>query len=167
MEQVFPIYDTEKASSSILTKFIQTTYDSGNVKNAVTAREDIGLFVERIISDPRTLNRYVFIYGQELTQNEIFAIAKEESGIDFQLTVTTAEELESDLKSDNPDEHPHLRIAKAYMRSMWINGDNTIENAKTEAYGNALDARELYPDVEVRTVRDWAREFYKGSNSDL
>ena len=47
----------------------------GNVKSALTDNRDIGIFVERIISDPRTLNRYVFCWAEEWTQSELFDLA--------------------------------------------------------------------------------------------
>lgn len=45
-----------------------------------------------------------------------------------------------------------------YMQSLCIQEDNTLANAKRLGY---LDARELYPDIPVRSVEDFAEEFYK------
>ena len=50
---------------------------SRDVRCATTAIEDIGLFVASIIVDPRTLNWYVFAYGEHLTQNQYIAVARE------------------------------------------------------------------------------------------
>ena len=47
-----------------------------------------------------------------------------------------------------------------YVLSIWFRGDNTMENAKREEYGSALDARELYPDVKVKKLEEYAKEFY-------
>ena len=49
---------------------------------------------------------------------------------------------------------------KEYIWSIWVRGDNTVENAKKPEYGEALDARELYPDLKLRTLEDYAKELY-------
>ena len=46
------------------------------------------------------------------------------------------------------------------MYSMWVRGDNTIENAKKAEYGSALDARELYPDLKPKSLEEYYREVY-------
>lgn len=43
------------------------------------------------------------------------------------------------------------------MHSVYVRCDNTIENAKKEEYGGALNARELYPDFQPRS---YATEYY-------
>ena len=43
---------------------------------------------------------------------------------------------------------------------MWLRGDNTIEKAKRPEYGDALDARELYPDLKLRRLEDFAKDLY-------
>lgn len=48
-----------------------------------------------------------------------------------------------------------------YQYSLWFRGDNVVENAKKPEYGNALDARELYPDLKLRTLEAWAHELYQ------
>ena len=147
---------------SIFKNFSSTIFGTGEVKTAFTDLRDIGKFVARIIADPRTLNRYVFVYSEELTQKEVLEIAKEASGQEFPVTYMSAKELEEEALG-NPNEHPYLKFGRAYMKSMWILGDNTIENAKKEEYGSALDARALYPDLEANTLRSFAKEFYKQS----
>ena len=55
------------------------------------------------------------------------------------------------------------RIHYDYWYSLWVRGDNTVENAKKGEYGaSALDARELYPDLgkELRSLEEYARELY-------
>lgn len=48
-----------------------------------------------------------------------------------------------------------------YNYSLWIR-DNTVENAKKEEYGGALDARELYPELtkELNSLEAFAKDFY-------
>lgn len=62
---------------------VREFYGDGNKKTAVVNLNNIGTYVARIISDPRTLNQYVFIYDQELTMNEIYGIANEIAEEDF------------------------------------------------------------------------------------
>ena len=44
-----------------------------------------------------------------------------------------------------------------YMHSMHFLQENTLENAKRLGY---LDARELYPDIPVQSLAEFAKEFY-------
>jgi hypothetical protein len=51
-----------------------------------------------------------------------------------------------------------IRLAYAeYRQSMHFRGDNTLANAKKMG---ALDARELYPNVKTKTLREYAKGFY-------
>lgn len=52
----------------------------GESPNIITDLKDIGHFVARIIADERTLNKYVFTWGDVLTEKEIYAIMEEVSG---------------------------------------------------------------------------------------
>ena len=58
-----------------------------------------------------------------------------------------------------PDDFHSLRkiIWGGYQTSMYILEENTLENAKRLGY---LDARELYPDIPVQSLEDFAEEFY-------
>ena len=47
--------------------------------------------------------------------------------------------------------------ANEYEYSVSILGENTLENAKKLGY---LDARELYPDIPVYSVEEYAKVFY-------
>lgn len=44
-----------------------------------------------------------------------------------------------------------------YAYSLYLCGDNTLENAKADG---ALDARELYPDYKPDTLEEYAKKFY-------
>ncbi|GJJ09951.1 hypothetical protein Clacol_004175 [Clathrus columnatus] len=50
------------------------------------------------------------------------------------------------------------RIFYDYGYSMYVLGENTVENAKQLG---ALDARELYPDFKPSTLEEFAVQFYK------
>lgn len=47
-----------------------------------------------------------------------------------------------------------------YHKIMWVLGENTVENAKKEEFGGALDAKELYPDLTPKTLREVAPAYY-------
>lgn len=52
----------------------------GTVKSAHTDSRDIGEWVKRIISDPRTLNKQVFAYNEMLSKMDIYEIMERLSG---------------------------------------------------------------------------------------
>jgi len=134
---------------------------TGDVKTAITNRPDIGKFVAEIVGDERTLNRYVFCWGDEKSQNELWEIARkvkvEQGGtLNISPKKITKEEIEEAMKSSNAS----VVVSQEYYYSMFIRGDNTIANAKKPEYGNALDARELYPNLKVSSAEDFTRQLY-------
>ena len=52
----------------------------GNTPCAFTDLPDIGRWVARIITDPRTLNKMVFAYNTVLTMNQAYDLLEEASG---------------------------------------------------------------------------------------
>ena len=159
MQGLLPYTDPSKARFAELAENIKTKYGTGDVKTAVIDLRDIGKFVARIIVDERTLNKYVFCWTEEVTQNEAFALAKRVSGQNLEGRNVSADELLQ--KANHPKDFFEEAIAQ-YAYSIWVRGDNTIENAKKPEYGGALDAKELYPDLvkELRSLEDYAKEFY-------
>ncbi|KAL5514231.1 hypothetical protein ACEPAG_2319 [Sanghuangporus baumii] len=158
MDITLPFVDLEDFSQPIIQRVSKSYIGSGDVKCAVIDKRDIGKFVARIIADDRTLNRYVFCWTEEVTLNEIVALAERVSGHKINVEHITADEMKKIMKSGSGPE----RIFPEYAYSVWIRGDNTVENAKKEEYGGALDARELYPDVgkELRTTENFVKEFH-------
>ncbi|KAL5514230.1 hypothetical protein ACEPAG_2318 [Sanghuangporus baumii] len=162
--QVTPPFIDVKFPSSVLKKVMTSRIGSGNVKCAVIDKRDIGKFVARIIADDRTLNRYVFCWAQEVTLNEAIALAERVSGSAIDIENVSADEMANEVEmaklvKDPNDKYPALTD---YVYSLWVRGDNTVENAKKKEYGGALDARELYPDIgqDIKTVEDFAKELY-------
>ncbi|OCB85053.1 NAD-binding protein [Sanghuangporus baumii] len=157
MQLTPPLIDI-KFPLPVMKKAMTSRTGSGNVKCAVTDNRDIGKFVARIIADDRTLNQYVFCWSQEVTLNETIALAERISGSKIDIENINADEM-AKLVKDSSDKD---RTATEYVYSLWVLGDNTVENAKKEEYGGALDARELYPDIgkELKTIEDFAKEFY-------
>lgn len=54
--------------------------DEGQRSSSITDLRDIGKYVERIITDERTLNQYVFAYNEVWTQNQIWDHLEKISG---------------------------------------------------------------------------------------
>ena len=55
-------------------------YGSGENKNILTNLHHIGVWASRIITDPRTLNKQVIIWEDEVTQNVAHEIGERVSG---------------------------------------------------------------------------------------
>lgn len=52
----------------------------GNQEFALTDMADIGTYVAQIISDPRTLNKCIFVYTEVMSMNEIWDVMTAASG---------------------------------------------------------------------------------------
>ncbi|KAI8297343.1 Isoflavone reductase-like protein [Colletotrichum sp. SAR11_240] len=135
----------------------------GNLPWALTDNRDIGKFVSRTIADRRTLNKMVFAYGEVMTQNDAFELLETVSGEAVRRQFITKEELRDAItqgraksgKENIKDVTILLNIAMAeYRNVLGIRGDNTPEKARSLGY---LDARDLYPDVEVTTLENYIR----------
>ncbi|RDX43730.1 NAD(P)-binding protein [Lentinus brumalis] len=140
-----------------------------NVRILVTHRDHIGTFVARIIADPRTLNKAVIIWEDQVSQNDAHEIGARVSGDGDKMKETfldvTPEELLSNIEQGKAmiakeahDMHGHLLLRRSEHRySLHVLGENTLENTKRLGY---LDARELYPDIRTTTLEEFAKEFY-------
>ncbi|KAI0364825.1 NAD-P-binding protein [Pilatotrama ljubarskyi] len=145
-------------------------HGAGTAKMLVTDLRHIGVYVARIIADPRTLNQTVMVWEDELTELEVHEIGERLSGEADQLQakriyvsaddiLKTVEEGKAELAKDPNSFYAHAKVSwNEYRYSMHILGENTLENAKRLGY---LDARELYPDVQKHTLEEFAREWYR------
>lgn len=52
----------------------------GNVPVAVAEITDIGRYVAKVIADPRTLNKRVFVYNETYTQNQLYDLVEKLTG---------------------------------------------------------------------------------------
>ena len=160
MKFLVPVDGTPKDTILPLNHYI---FGTGDVLTATIDTADIGRFVAKIIDDPRTLNRQVFCYGEHKTQNETWSITKkikEElrgGALDAVPRIVTIEELKSGQKAESFVESAMWE----YMYSMFVRGDNTVENAQKHDYGAALDARVLYPDLAVTSLEEFVRRSYE------
>jgi len=68
-------------------------------------------------------------------------------------------EAEANMKKPSPGEFEIVKMnVYQYLYSLYICGDNTVENARRQG---GLDARTLYPDFTPKTLMQAAKELYK------
>ncbi|KAK2610051.1 hypothetical protein N8I77_003510 [Diaporthe amygdali] len=121
--------------------------DDGSALCATTYLPDVGRYVERIIADPRTLNRMVFAYGEITTQRAAVDMVERLSGEKCQVQVVKSERVTAAVKSGELD--LWCQVILEYVHSAWSRGDNDPQWAGFLGY---LDAKLLYPDLEARTL---------------
>ncbi|GJC82938.1 isoflavone reductase-like protein [Colletotrichum liriopes] len=137
----------------------------GNVPIALTDSRDIGRYVARIISDPRTLNRMVFSYTEVVTHNQIYDLLEGLSGEKLERRYVPAEAIEASVaeaeaKHPSPDSIDFVVLAQyQYWYSCGVRGDNTPENARYLGY---LIAQELYPDLKGISLAAYTQEVLDG-----
>jgi len=157
-------------SQSLLAPWSHNIYGDGTQKFLVTDYHNIGKFVARVVADDRTLNQYVIVWEDEITQLEAAEIGEHASGeaaeMKAQRVQISAEEVAQRIATAN-EEYAKTGAYEAYMARGWFGymhsihflGENTLANAK--ALG-ALDVRELYPDLLPSSFEKWAPKFYEG-----
>jgi hypothetical protein len=152
-----------------LVKFpIEHLNGDGQIPSALTDLRDIGKYVARIIADTRTLNRYVFVYNEVLTQEQIWSELEQASGEQLTRTYKSREETEKAIELARPelDKNPNSALAfitltiHEYNYTVWIRRDNTPDNADYLGY---LNGKELYPDVSFIKYKDYVREAVEGN----
>ncbi|CAJ0554450.1 Ff.00g129630.m01.CDS01 [Fusarium sp. VM40] len=138
----------------------------GNTKSALIDKRDIGKYVARIITDPRTLNKSVFIYNEIWTQKGLFDLLEKVSGERIPRNYESGQDLMAainDVKQRFAHDDPQLLMAiglREYYYSLEIRGDNTPEHAEYLGY---LNGKELYPDVQVETLEDYMKGVVDGT----
>ncbi|CAI0655028.1 unnamed protein product [Colletotrichum noveboracense] len=137
----------------------------GNVPFALTDSRDIGVYVGRIISDPRTLNRMVFAYTEVVTHNQIYDLLEGLSNEKLERRYVSAEAIKASVakaeaKQASPDSMDFVVLTQyQYWYSCGIRGDNTPENARYLGY---LIASELYPDLKGISLATYVQEVLDG-----
>ncbi len=131
--------DREESEDTFLPSLSHRITGTGDIKNATIHVPDIGKFVAEIINDDRTLNQYVFCWGEQKTQKELWDIARkaklEVTGAPLKATPKSQSEAQvlEDVKS--AEDGSFSQAGAEYMLSLYIRGDNTVENAKKPEYG--------------------------------
>ncbi|TVY42056.1 Isoflavone reductase-like protein [Lachnellula subtilissima] len=143
-----------------------------NIKTALTDLRDIGPYVARCIIDSRTLNKYVFCYGELLSQDELFARMEELSGERIEREFVSPDQLfalcdatKASFRYDLSEIKQAMTVIDVeYSYSMFVRSDNSPEYAKYLGY---LDARDLYPDFVPRLFEAFARELVDGKAAKI
>jgi len=140
-------------------EFLKPKYANYDTRTAATDIEDIGKFVARIVDDPRTLNHYVFCWGDEITQGKVVETVNELSPVKFDFVFHSKEEILENMEKGKAANDTSAALWE-YSYSLWVREDNLVEKAKKAEYGGALDARDLYPDFAPKSFREVAEAFY-------
>ncbi|GKZ33152.1 hypothetical protein AbraIFM66950_002936 [Aspergillus brasiliensis] len=146
---------------------LNTIHGDGTAPNILTDLRDIGRFVARIVLDDRTINKYVYTCGEVLSENEIYHITEEISGEKLEPTRVSNEDIESSVDRAKAalaeDLHDHMKRTRVfiaqYEHSKYVREDNSPGYANYLGY---LSARELYPDFQPTTFRDFFAEVLAG-----
>ncbi|THW88928.1 isoflavone reductase [Aureobasidium pullulans] len=120
----------------------------GNVLSAFTHNRDVGRYVVRATLDPRTLNKFVFIYSEMLTMNQI-------SG--DELLANLAQLKDVGIRDDNFLQ----KAVYEYQYSWGVRGDNNIHNAEYLGY---MLGKDLYPDLEGTSIDEYIQELLDESS---
>lgn len=161
---------------------------AGNRKVVSTNLDHIGDWVARILQDERTLNQAVLVWEYEITFQEAWdtaiRVSPEGEAIFKNKAIVRASVLgygmaqpltfpsqatDNDLQAERDAavrkvgsdwSSPDIvqRLVSDYLFSVFVRGDNTVEAAKSMGI---LDARVLYPDVEVEPLDEFAKKYYK------
>ncbi|KAF2027043.1 NAD(P)-binding protein [Setomelanomma holmii] len=145
-------------------------YGDGTAKILLTDLRDIGRFVARVVRDPRTLDKKVFTWSDELSQLECFSIVEKLTGETIERTqvplsdivdaVRRAREVDAVEKPQTLDATAQELQWQEYLLSKYVREDNTRENALYLGY---LDAKELYPDFVPISFEDTIKEALDGN----
>ncbi|GME48450.1 hypothetical protein VE00_04286 [Neofusicoccum parvum] len=144
----------------------------GNVPIAVTDVHDIGRYVARIITDPRTLNKMVFAYNEVVTFNQAFESMEDRSSehvdrnyISDGVLVNAINEMKERMQNDKTDQ---LAVYKSYwyqyFYSCGVRGDNTPYVAEYLGY---LNAKDLYPDFKGLSLGKYLTDVLDGKAKQM
>ncbi|KAK9775089.1 putative Isoflavone reductase P3 [Seiridium cardinale] len=144
---------------------------SGNLPSALIDLRDVGKYVERIIADPRTLNKSVFVHNEVLTQEQIFSTLEKASDETIPRTYITEKQIKDGIAAaqtqyeQDPSVPNLLGLSSAqYANSIWLRGDNLPKRASELGY---LDGKELYPDLKWMPYSDYVEELVAGKGKGV
>ncbi|CAG9941841.1 unnamed protein product [Clonostachys rosea f. rosea IK726] len=151
--------------ANALTIPVQTISGDGNTETALIDKRDIGKYVARIIVDPRTLNKSVFVFNEIWTQNRIFDLMEKLSGEEIPRSHVNEQALQSKIKTANEavaagdiTQMRNLAMSQ-YELVLGIRGDNSPERAKYLGY---LIGKDLYPDLQGESLEQFINDTLAG-----
>jgi uncharacterized protein YbjT (DUF2867 family) len=121
-------------------------YGDGNVVGALTSLPDVARVTVRAAHDPLLRNKEIRITANTITQNFLIALWQTTSARTVQRTSVPEHELETIIAGATAPEQAMALIGSQLHRSMWIRGDS-VKRVPT-----ALEATEVYPDIEFQTI---------------
>ncbi|CAH0055650.1 unnamed protein product [Clonostachys solani] len=148
-----------------LTMPVQTISGDGNTETALIDKRDIGKYVARIIVDPRTLNKSVFVFNEIWTQNRIFDLMEKLSSEEIPRNHVNKQVLQSRIKTANEavaaGDNAHIRnlVVSQYELVLGIRGDNSPECARYLGY---LIGKDLYPDLQGESLEQFMKDTLAG-----
>ncbi|KAL2793051.1 NAD(P)-binding protein [Aspergillus keveii] len=140
----------------------------GNVPSALADLRDVGRYVAKIITDPRTLNKRVHVYNELLTRNEVYDKVEALAGEQLPRSYVSEEQVLARIDNarkeldENPSDLTAIgALTTTQLFCSWgIRGDNTPEYAQYLGY---LDGKELYPEFEFKKFDDYVKEVLDGT----
>lgn len=148
-------------------------YGTGEPLSALTDLKDVGRYVARIVSDERTVNKYVLCYNEVHSQLDAWNIMERLSGETIPRNYVPREELEADIAEALPvlmrGEVDHRSpegltvafqaVSRQYALSWGVRGDNTPEKAEEVGY---VTSKELWPEMEFSGFEDFLKDTLEG-----
>ncbi|KAH9925899.1 uncharacterized protein BXZ73DRAFT_78878 [Epithele typhae] len=184
----FLMLPARSAASPQLKALANIVCGAGDTKVLITNFHHIGDWVARIVDDPRTLNRSVMVWEDEVTQMEALAIAGSISGegVAFEATRTSVRTCLQDPHRSRTDyaarqmdretfEKMDVEATAAiaadpsvfanHVTQSWAEYVISMHFLRENTLENAkalgyLDAQELYPDAPAQSLEEFAKEFY-------
>ncbi|THW11811.1 isoflavone reductase [Aureobasidium pullulans] len=137
----------------------------GNVLSAFTHNRDVGRYVVRATLDPRTLNKFVFIYSEMLTMNQVYDQLEKLSGETLPRNHISGDELLANLAQLKDvgirDDNFLQKAVYEYQYSWGVRGDNNIHNAEYLGY---MLGKNLYPDLKGTSMDEYIQELLDESS---
>ncbi|KAI0161942.1 isoflavone reductase family protein [Hypoxylon sp. FL1284] len=166
IENSVPALPSGKTDHAV-TKVLDLIPGDGTVSIAYSSVPDIGVYMAKIITDPRTLNKRVFAYTEVLTANQVADLMDQLSGENSKRNYLPADEIRnamvsarSALEKNPADQTAIFTLAiNQYLDCWGLRGDNTPEYAEYLGY---LDIKQLYPGITGKTMREYFQELLSG-----
>ncbi|KAI5244565.1 isoflavone reductase [Aureobasidium subglaciale] len=106
----------------------------GNVLSAFTHDRDVGQYDTRAVLDPRALDKFVFIYSEQLTMNQVYDKLEKVSCETVPRNYIPEQELAAklaELKDITIRDNDFLpKAVYEYQYSWGVKGDNNVQNAE-------------------------------------
>ncbi|KAL0945731.1 hypothetical protein HGRIS_014878 [Hohenbuehelia grisea] len=164
-----PPYITPTAERQLIADTVYHSFGTGQVKNTLINRLNVGRLVARVIDDEDTIGKKVLVNEDEASLDEVWSIAEKYAPQLAPLRVRVSDEdvertITEGAAASTTFDLKNVTFIKGLfneaMRSLYISGHNSEAAARADGW---IIARERYPDVPLQTAEEWAKEYYVGS----